>query len=118
MGEEITSLGRIFISPRAIATIAQRATLQSYGVVGLAPRGLAEGLSTALTHHPARGVYVRYEGEKLEIEVHIIVEYGTRIASVTQSVANAVRFQVEKTTGLPVDSIHVHVASLRISNGA
>lgn len=117
MSKETTSLGRIFISPRAIATIAHHATLQSYGVVGLAPRGLAEGLSTALTHQPARGVYVRYQDEKLEIELHIIVEYGTRIASVAQSVANTVRYHVEKALGLPVDAIHVHIAGLRITNG-
>lgn len=117
MGEETTSLGRIFISPRAVATIAQRATLQSYGVVGLAPRTLAEGLTSALTHQPVRGVYVRYEGDKLEIELHIIVEYGTRIASVAQSVANTVRYHVEKALGVPVDTIHVHVAGLRMSNG-
>lgn len=117
MGEETTSLGRIFISPRAVATIAQHATLQSYGVVGLAPRTLAEGLTSALTHQPVRGIYVRYEGDKLEIELHIIVEYGTRIASVAQSVANTVRYHVEKALGLPVDTIHVHVAGLRMSNG-
>jgi uncharacterized alkaline shock family protein YloU len=44
------------------------------------------------------------------------VEYGTRIASVAESVSNTVRFHVEKALGLRVNRIDVHVAGLRISN--
>ncbi len=116
MGEEMTSLGSISISPRAVATIAHHATLQSYGVVGLAPKNLAEGLARTITREPTRGVSVRYDGEKIDIDVYIIVEYGTRITSVANSVANAVRFRVEKALGLPVNTVNVHVAGLRVSD--
>jgi len=44
------------------------------------------------------------------------VEYGTRINSVAESVANTVRFHVEKALGLRVNTISVHVAGLRVSN--
>ena len=54
--------------------------------------------------------------ENIDIEIHIIVEYGTRINSVAESVANTVRFQVEKALGLEVNTINVHVAGLRVSN--
>lgn len=116
MGEETTSLGGIHISPNAVATIAYHATLQSYGVVGLAPKNLAEGLAHTITREPTRGITVRYDGEKLDIDVHIIVEYGTRVNSVAESVANTVRFHVEKALGLKVSSVNVHVAGLRVSN--
>lgn len=116
MGEETTSLGRIHISPSAVAAIAYHATLQSYGVVGLAPKNLAEGLAQTITHEPARGVSVRYDGENIDIDIYIIVEYGTRITSVADSVANTVRFHVEKALGMPVHEINVHVAGLRVSN--
>lgn len=116
MGEETTSLGGIHISPNAVATIAYHATLQSYGVVGLAPKNLAEGLAHSITREPSRGISVHYDGENLDIDVHIIVEYGTRINSVAESVANTVRFHVEKALGLKVNSVNVHVAGLRVSN--
>lgn len=115
MGEETTTLGTIYISPKAVATIAYHATLQSYGVVGLAPKNLAEGLS--ITKDPARGVSVHYDGTDLNIDIHIIVEYGTRISSVAGSVANAVRFNVEKNLGMPVRNVNVHIQGLRVSNG-
>jgi len=116
MGEETTSLGGIHISPNAVATIAYHAVRESYGVVGLAPKNLADGIVRSITREPSRGVTVQYNGEDIDIEVHIIVEYGTRINSVARSVSNTVRFHVEKALGLRVNKIDVHVAGLRISN--
>jgi len=116
MGEDTTTLGGIHISPNAVATIACQATLESYGVVGLAARNLADGLMKSITRDPMRGITVRYNGEDLDIEIHIIVEYGTRITSVAESVANTVRFHVEKALGLKVNSVNIHVAGLRVSN--
>ncbi len=69
-----------------------------------------------ITHEPLRGVSVRYSGEDIDIDIHVIIEYGTRITSVAQSVANTVRFHVEKALGLRVNSVNVHVAGLRISD--
>ncbi len=115
MGDETTTLGSIHISPKAVAAIAYHATLQSYGVVGLAPKNLAEGLS--ITKDPTRGVSVHYDGETVDIDIHVIVEYGTRITSVANSVANAVRYNVEKTLGMPVRNVNVHIHDLRVSNG-
>ena len=116
MGEETTSLGGIHISPSAVAAIAYHATLQSYGVVGLAPKNIAEGLAQTITHEPARGISVRYDGENIDIDIYIIVEYGTRINSVADSVANTVKFHVEKALGMPIHEINVHVAGMRVSD--
>ena len=115
MGEETTILGGVHISPTAIATIAYYATLESYGVVGLAPKNLADGIVHTITREPMRGVSVRYNGEDIDIEINVIVEYGTRITSVAESVANTVRFHVEKALGLRVNSVSIHVAGLRVS---
>jgi uncharacterized alkaline shock family protein YloU len=116
MGEEMTSLGGIHISPNAVAKIAYHATLESYGVVGLAPKNIADGIVKTITREPPRGVSVHYNGEDIDIEVNIIVEYGTRINSVAESVVNTVRYHVEKALGLKVNSVSVHVAGLRVSD--
>ena len=116
MGEEITTLGSIHISPNAVATIAYYAALQSYGVVGLTSRSFAEGLAQTITRDPRRGVVVNYSEDRLDIDVFVIIEFGTRVASVAHSVANSVHYQVEKIIGLKVDSVNVHVQGLRVSN--
>jgi len=116
MGEETTSLGGIHISPNAVASIAYHATLESYGVVGLAPKNFAEGVALTITREPARGVSVRFDGQDIDIDIYIIVEYGTRITSVADSVASTVRYNVETAIGMPVHEINVHVAGLRVSD--
>ncbi len=116
MGEDTTSLGGIHISPNAVAAIAYHATLQSYGVVGLAPKNFAEGVALTITREPARGVTVRYDGENIDIDLYIIVAWGTRIMTVADSVANTVRYNVEKALGMPIHEVNVHVAGLRLGD--
>jgi uncharacterized alkaline shock family protein YloU len=116
MKEGTNPLGNIYISHQAIATIAFQAALSSYGVVGLAAKNLAEDISNALVKDPTKGVDIRYDGNEIEINLYIIVEYGTRIKSVAASVSDNVRYQVEKTVGIPVKVINVHVRGLRVSD--
>lgn len=116
MTEETTPIGSIHISPRAIATIAYHAARESYGMVGLAPKNLVDGLANVLVKDPTHGVEVQYDGQKITIDVYVIIEYGTRIKSVTSSIANTVRYQVEKVIGMPIDKVNVHVQGLRISD--
>ena len=116
MTNETTPLGSIHVSPQAIATVAYQAALQSYCVVGMAAKNVVNGLANAIAKDPTHGVTVQYDGQHVNIDLYIIIEYGTRIKSVAASVANTVRFQVEKTLGLPINSINVHVQGLRISN--
>ncbi len=116
MTNETTPLGSIHVMPRAIASIAYHAALQSYGVVGLTSKNLVDGLAQVLVKDPTYGVEVSYDGQYIQIALYVIIEYGTRLKSVTSSVSNAVRFQVEKALGMPVHSVTVHVRGLRISS--
>jgi len=116
MNEETTPLGSIHVSPRAIASIAYHATLQSYGVVGLTSKNLVDGIAQVLVKDPISGVEVVYDGQNINIELYVVIEYGTRIKSVADSVIHTVRFQVEKTLGMPVNEVNVNVRGLRISN--
>ncbi len=116
MKEGNNPLGNVFVSYRAIATVAYQSALQSYGVVGLAAKNLAEGLAQVLVKDPTLGVDVHFDSKSIQIDLYVIVEYGTRIKSVAASVADNVRYQVERIFGLPVSQVNVHVRGLRISN--
>jgi uncharacterized alkaline shock family protein YloU len=116
MTDQSNPLGSIYILPQAIATIARHSTLLSYGVIGLAPRNIFESIKRTLNKNANFGINVRVEGIGITIDIYIIVEYGMRIKSVTDSVANSVKFNVEKTVGMPINRINVHVRGLRISN--
>lgn len=115
MTEEITPIGSIHVSPRAVATIAYHAALETYGVVGLTSKNLVNGLAHVLVKDPTHGIIVDYDGNEINVDLYIIVEYGTRIKSVANSVINSVRFQIEKALGMPISNVNVHVQGLRIS---
>lgn len=116
MSDGTNPLGNVYISHRAIATIVYQSALETYGVVGLAAKNLAADLAQVIVRDPTMGVEVLYNGQAVNINLFIIVEYGTRIKSVAGSVANNVRFKVEKNIGIRVENVNVHVRGLRISN--
>jgi uncharacterized alkaline shock family protein YloU len=109
-------LGSILIQKDAIASIARQSTLQSYGVVGLAPKNIFENIRQFLKKDARYGIEIEFDHDGLVIDIYIVVEYGTNIKSITNSVINTVKYNVEKTVGLPVRNINVHVRGLRISN--
>jgi uncharacterized alkaline shock family protein YloU len=116
MSDEKKLIGSTRISPRAIATIAYHAALQSYGVVGLTSKSIVEGITQVLVKDPTHGIEVTYDGQNIIIDIYVIIEYGTRITSVASSVRNTVHYNVEKTLGMPVKQVNVHVRGLRISD--
>lgn len=117
MKKDTKPIGDIQISKQAIATIAFQAVQRSYGVVGLASKNIADELAHAIVKDPTHGIDVEYKNNQINIDIYIIIEYGTRIKSVAASVANTVRYQVENSLGLPMNEINIHVQGLRVSNG-
>lgn len=115
MTDSEPTYGSINVSPRAIATIAYNATMESYGVVGLASKNFLDGLANVVVKDPTHGIDVHFVEDQLDIDVYIIVEYGTRIKSVASSVAKTVQYHVEKVVGIPIHTVNVHVQGLRIS---
>jgi uncharacterized alkaline shock family protein YloU len=116
MTNEITPIGSIHVSPQAIATIAYQSALETYGVVGLAAKNIIDGLTNVIVKDPTHGIEINYDGQHVNIDIYIIIEYGTRIKTVAHSVASTVRFHVEKALGIPINEINIHVQGLRISS--
>ena len=55
------SLGQVDISSTAVATIANQAINQSYGVVGMASKNVVDGIARLLTRDSRRGIEVTVE---------------------------------------------------------
>ncbi len=114
---EETKLGRIEISPTAVAHLASQAVLQCYGVVGMAARTLRNGLAVLL--HPRegyqRGVEVKLVEDQIIIDLYVIIEYGTRVSEVAHNIVQSVNYNVAKALGVPVTQVNVHVQGLRVS---
>jgi uncharacterized alkaline shock family protein YloU len=110
--------GRIEVFPTVVAAIAGHAATECYGVMGMAARGLREGVATLLRRENVhRGVEVREVAGQLAIDVYVIVQYGTRITEVAHNLQGAVRFEIERTVGVPVSEVNVFVQGVHEDNG-
>jgi uncharacterized alkaline shock family protein YloU len=102
--------GQIEVFPGVVAAIAGHAAIGCYGIMGMAARGLRDGVATLLRRENLhRGVDVRDIDEQLWIDVYVVVLYGIRITEVAHNLQIAVRFEVERATGVPVAEVNVFV---------
>ena len=110
--------GRIEVFPAVVGAIAGHAATECYGVMGMAARGLREGVATLLRRENVhRGVEVREVNGQLAIDVYVVVQYGTRITEVAHNLQGAVRFEVERTVGVPVAEVNVFVQGVHEDSG-
>ncbi len=116
MSNQSEPKGQIEISPLAVASIAHEALVSCYGVVGTASKGLVTDIADAFSRESKGGVAVRVMDGRIVIDLYIVVEYGTRIASVARSAMNVVKYSVEQALGIPVAEVNVHVQGLRVSD--
>ena len=115
MAEE-TRLGRVEVSPVAIAGLAGVAVLECYGVVGMSPPTLRSGLAEILQGESyRRGVQVRVVDQRIVIDLYVVLEYGVRVCEVAHNIMENVKFRVEKALGVPIQEVNVHVQGLRVS---
>ena len=111
-----TELGRVEVSPLAVAAIASAAVLESYGVVGIASKTFRDGLVDRLAHDGShRGVDAHVSDGHITVDLYVILEYGVRMSEVARNIMSVVKFRVEKALGMPVAQVNVHIQGLRVS---
>jgi uncharacterized alkaline shock family protein YloU len=109
--------GKIEVSPRAISHIASRAAQSCYGVVGLASRHARPGLAELLRREEEyKGVVVTFSGDRVVIDLYVVIEYGTRISEVARNIMSSVKFAAESALGVPVVQVNVNVQGIRVSS--
>jgi uncharacterized alkaline shock family protein YloU len=113
-----TNYGQIDISNDVIATIAGGAAVDCYGIVGMASKQqIKDGLTEILRKENfTRGVIVRQENDEVHIDMYIIVSYGTKISEVAHNVQTKVKYTLDKTVGLSIDSVNIYVQGVRVTN--
>ena len=110
--------GKIDITNDVIAQIVGEATIECYGIVGMASRHqIRDGLTDILRKENfARGVIVRNIGEETHIDMYVIIGYGTKVSEVAYQVQSKVKYTLQKTVGLNVKSINIFVQGVRVTN--
>ena len=108
--------GSICISSEVFTWLAGDAATRCFGVKGMAGRAKESGLVQLLRRESmTKGVKVaETEHKEVVIDLHIAVEHGLNIMEAGRSIINAVRYQVETITGIPVAAVNVCVDTLKV----
>lgn len=111
------SEGRIRVENDVIARIAGISATECYGIIGMASRNMKDGIVTLLgRENVTKGVKLSLEDEKLTIDLHIIVKYGTNIKTVAETTISTVKYKVEELSGIKVSHINVFVEGIKIKD--
>lgn len=108
--------GKIHYSDEVLAKIVGLSTMECYGVVGMVSQNASDGLWQLMRiENLTKGVKIKFtENQKLNIELFVMVEYGTKISVIANNIIQKVRYSVENYTGLKVASITVNIQAVRV----
>ena len=99
--------GKISISDLAIARVASQAAVESYGIVDTVSRRFTDTLAELLKKDAGgKGVKVTTQGNRIFIDVSV--------EAVAESLKEAIKYKVEKFTGMIVDTVNVNVIGLKL----
>jgi len=113
-----TEDGLITITNEVIASIAGGAAIECYGIVGMASKSqIKDGIAEILKKDNfQRGIIVRQKQNRLDIDMYIIVSFGTKISEVAHNVQSQVKYMLQQALGLEIDSINIYIQGVRVTN--
>ena len=107
--------GKISISDLAIAKVASNTALESYGIVEMVSRRFTDKLSIFTKKEAeGKGIKVTTSGNRIYIDVYVIIKYGVSINAVAESLKEAIKYKVEAFTGMIVDTVNVNVIGVKL----
>lgn len=111
----VNNNGNISYSEEVVSKIVGLSTMECYGVVGMVSKNATEGLWELIRiENLSKGVKIAFKEQKLDIEVFVMIEYGTNISTISNNIIQKVKYNVENYTGLKVSSITVNVQAVRV----
>ncbi len=108
--------GKVDVTNDVVAKIAGGAAVDCYGIIGMASQQqLRDGLTELLgKDNFSKGVIVREREDGYEIDMYIIVSYGTKISEIAHNVQTKVKYSLDQMLGMDVDAINIFVQGVRM----
>ena len=106
--------GTLRVSNDCIADLAGYAALECYGIVGMAATDAATGVLQLLpAQRLRRGIEVTFDGGSVVIDLHVVLDRGVNVASVSKNLVDAVRFMLRRIAEFDDVDVRVHVEGRR-----
>ncbi|WP_099320645.1 MULTISPECIES: Asp23/Gls24 family envelope stress response protein [unclassified Anaerococcus] len=110
----VNNYGKVTIDDSVISNIIAATVMQSYGVVGLASRSTKDDIYELLRlENMNKGVEIyKRDNGTIDIYVSIFILYGIRIPVVSQNIIDNVKYKVEKSLNVRVNSVNILVQGI------
>ena len=110
-----TTLGTVDVAKDVLATYIGLSATNCFGVVGMSSKTIKDGFATLLGRDSiSRGVEIVEKGDALQVNVYVIVGYGTKISEIANNVIQRIQYNVQEYLGLQLDSINLVVQGVRM----
>ena len=111
----VNEYGIIKIQDEVIARIAGLTAMECYGVVGMGAKSVKDGIVHLLKRESlTKGIHVCNCDNTLTIDLHIIVEYGTNIAAISETLISTVIYKIKDMVGIEVGKCNIYVVGIRV----
>lgn len=106
--------GTVSFATEVVATIAGLAATEVEGVASMSSQngGLADMFSRKNARNFTKGVRIDLDGNKVTVDITIVVEYGSPVPDVARNIQENVKKAIETMSGLDVHSVDVHVSGV------
>lgn len=106
--------GTVSFATDVIATIAGLAATEVDGVASMSSpsTGLADMFSRKSSRNLTKGVRIDLDGDKVSVNITIVVEYGSPVPDVARGIQENVKKAIETMTGLNVSAVDIHVSGI------
>lgn len=106
--------GKLHVANDALTDMVGHAVQECYGIVGMSPQ-TPEGLAGAFSSNKLRrGIQLENTPNGINVQLYVIMEYGTNISAVSQNLVDRVAFVLKEYARVPVDAIEVHVTDIKV----
>jgi len=107
--------GNISISDNSIRVVAGYVALECYGVVDLVNKSIVDSAREMFKKESySKGIKISHIDNRIYIDVYCILKYGVSVSAVAESLRKAVKYSVEKFTGMIVDAVNIKVIGVRV----
>ena len=106
--------GKIVVSDNTIEKFISHVAMDCYGIVEFSAKNWLEKVfSRIFVKLITKGVKVHSAGDRMFIDVAVVVKYGVSISAVVEALKESIKYKVERFTGMIVDTINVKVTGVK-----
>ena len=109
-----TMLGTVTLSEAYLSKLIGHEVTSCFCVVCMKPHSNRQRISKMLSRKETAdtGILVTGSIEAIQVEIHLVVRYGTNIHAIAESITERVEYAVKMATGIAVEKVIVKVDGL------